>query len=74
MQRILMMQIDSIFRDEKGVETIHYDAADGIDYTLCGIGIEEDERYPDESFTPTTKRVNCKNCISIRNHVLGKGN
>lgn len=74
MQRILMMEIDSTdSRSDREVrEVIHYDGADGCDYTLCGVGEEEDARYPHEFATPTTKRVTCERCIAIRDHVLGK--
>ena len=52
---------------------VHYDGAIG-DYALCGHDLDGDEYGGDtwDSAKPSKKRVNCPNCIAIRNHVLGK--
>lgn len=52
---------------ETGERQVHYDAADGIDYTLCGDTLDECAEEPKE----TTKRVNCERCRAIVAHVRG---
>lgn len=74
MDKVMMMEIDSADPDSPVVEIVHYDGVPGFgggDYTLCGVSHDEDSRYPDESFTPTNKRVTCEKCKRIRNYVLG---
>lgn len=52
--------------DEAG--RVHYDGCGVIgSHTLCG-----HTDWVGATFEETNKRVNCKGCIAVRNHVLGR--
>lgn len=47
---------------------VHYDGCGLIgSHTLCG-----HTDIPGSSFQETTKRVTCRGCIAVRDHVLGR--
>jgi hypothetical protein len=52
---------------ETGEREVHYDAAEGIDYTLCGDTLDECAEEP----KLTNRRVTCQRCIAIVRHVRG---
>jgi len=51
-----------------GVEEIHY-SSPHLEFTLCCVGQEEDDRYPDGHMDPTNKSVDCEHCLAIVAHV-----
>lgn len=71
MRHVFVSQFSSAFREYKAEETgvVHYDGPGIISgaHTLCGhidwVGCR---------WEVTTKRVNCRGCIGVRDHVLGK--
>lgn len=52
---------------------VHYDSPVGDSTALCGQDIVGDDCCGDvwDEAKPTTKRVNCEDCIMIRDHVRG---
>jgi hypothetical protein len=53
------------YKDSVGV--IHAEHALGIDYTLCGVALEEDG-HGGEITTVPTGRISCVDCIKIIQH------
>lgn len=62
MKRIEVVHIETLVRD------VHYDGANGNDYTLCGDTLDECAEPPAE----TNRRVTCERCRAIVSHVRGK--
>ena len=52
---------------ETNEREVHYEGADGNDYTLCGDAMDECAEDPKE----TKRRVTCSRCLAIVRHVRG---
>ena len=50
------------FEHEKGI--IHCEAADGVDYTLCGFTLDGDQGEITEAVGRTAK-ITCSDCLGI---------
>lgn len=59
MKKIEVVNLETLERE------IHYDAASGVDYTLCGDTLDECAEEPQY----TKKRVTCQRCLDIVRHV-----
>lgn len=76
-----MLHIEHTMRKEHSDGTItarrvtHYEGVLGDSYALCGQDTVGDDDCMSESWDEakqTNKRVNCPDCLAVRDHVLGR--
>lgn len=57
--------------DNFDADYLHLPAATGIDYTLCGVTLDGDDRTAGSFLTVKAPAVTCPECIEIIRHCRG---